>query len=286
VAAQLKSFIPSTAANFLVLAGDNFYPAGVDSTDDPQWDSSYRSVYSDSVFNLPWWIIAGNHDWKPLDGPQAELDYYTQKLDARWNFPSLNYSQTWPLSNNKTLQIVFVDTQTMCEECAIEQLDREIEKGEATPLDADIFRRQFPLRKRLGADQWTWIESTLANSTADWIVVVGHFGVFSGGEHGNQDTLVQRLKPMMDQYNVDAYVAGHDHILQHLQSDSVHYWGSGAGAKLGTYTAIPQSVFGAVANGFMLHSIDGDNMTVNIIDSTGATIYSYVQMRRAKPHDA
>ena len=37
--------------------------------------------------------------------------------------------------------------------------------------------------------QLEWIEQTLAASTADWLFVVGHFPVYSGGSHGNTPEL-------------------------------------------------------------------------------------------------
>lgn len=41
------------------------------------------------------------------------------------------------------------------------------------------------------AQQLQFIEATLANSTADWLFVVGHYPVYSGGSHGNTAELIQ-----------------------------------------------------------------------------------------------
>ena len=42
--------------------------------------------------------------------------------------------------------------------------------------------------------------------------------------------LVERLKPILEEYNVTAYLAGHDHCAQHIKenSSSVDYHGVGA----------------------------------------------------------
>ena len=49
---------------FIVSTGDNFYPSGVRSTDDPQWNNKWVEVYNnDSIKDLPWYISVGNHDY-------------------------------------------------------------------------------------------------------------------------------------------------------------------------------------------------------------------------------
>ena len=41
---------------------------------------------------------------------------------------------------------------------------------------------------------------------------------------------MQRLKPLLEKYNVSAYLAGHDHCAQHIdEGKGVQYHGIGAG---------------------------------------------------------
>jgi hypothetical protein len=49
-----------------------------------------------------------------------------------------------------------------------------------------------------------------------WILVAGHYPIFSTGEHGDTDELVEYLNPLLDKYKVHAYVCGHDHFSAHL----------------------------------------------------------------------
>ena len=78
--------------------------------------------------------------------------------------------------------------------------------------------------------QWGWLTSTLKNSKADFVIVGRHFPVWSICEHGPTAMLVERLKPILEEYNVTAYLAGHDHCAQHIKenSSSVDYHGVGA----------------------------------------------------------
>ena len=67
----------------------------------------------------------------------------------------------------------------------------------------------------LAEDQWTWIEEELkASDGYDYLLVGGHFPIWSIAEHGPTQTLVDRLKPLLEKYRVSAYINGHDHNLQ------------------------------------------------------------------------
>jgi 3',5'-cyclic AMP phosphodiesterase CpdA len=71
------------------------------------------------------------------------------------------------------------------------------------------------------ADQLLHIEAALANATSSanpptWLFVVGHYPVFSPGSHGDTDELLLYLQPLLEQYRVDAYICGHDHLSAHL----------------------------------------------------------------------
>ncbi|KAJ1476210.1 Metallo-dependent phosphatase-like protein [Baffinella frigidus] len=111
-------------------------------------------------------------------------------------------------------------------------------------------------RRLAGFDQLRWLEETLAASTADFLIVAGHYPILSGGEHGSTPSLQTTVKPLLEKYGVDAYLAGHDHTLQHLESNGVQYYVSGGGALRGAVKPLPETLFAAVAPGFTLHQVD------------------------------
>lgn len=274
IGATAESFLP----HFLLAAGDNFYEDGVANDTDPQWKTTYEEVYSAQSLQVPWVAILGNHDHH-LGRGQGEIDFYLNKRDNRWFMPyywySVNFSFLDNNSNNVTVQIINIDTIILT--------------GITMAKYGDI-NAKLGLRVGQNASEihWQWLENELGNSTADWVFVHGHYPVYSAGEHGNTAPLVDRLLPLLNKYNVDIYLCGHDHTLQHLQDSpsSTQYYVSGNGAKRGTITPIKQSMFGVVDPGFMTHQIVGrSNLTTTMIDLNGKQIYSYTQNRLTKRYE-
>lgn len=53
-------------------------------------------------------------------------------------------------------------------------------------------------------------EAVKGNPT--WLLVAGHYPVFSTGEHGDTSELKNYLVPLLQKYRVHAYFCGHDHF--------------------------------------------------------------------------
>ena len=64
--------------NFILSLGDNFYPLGVESTDDEKWTKIYSDVFTGKNLYCPWYSILGNHDYGL--NPQAQIDYYKERI--------------------------------------------------------------------------------------------------------------------------------------------------------------------------------------------------------------
>jgi len=75
--------------------------------------------------------------------------------------------------------------------------------------------------------QLTWLRAELARSTAKWKIVYGHFPVYEQTDYtvAPQQRL---LLPILKQYGVDMYLAGHHHTMQHWQVDGIDYVVTGA----------------------------------------------------------
>jgi len=257
---QMGIVAQQSSARFIISTGDNFYDAGVNSTTDSQWKTKYEEIFKAKSLQVPWYVVLGNHDWE--GNTTAQILY--SKVDTRWNLPDLYFTVLFQIDPQTTMRILFIDT--------------------------------VQLSTSSGKKQLQWIQTTLNQSTANWVFVVGHFPVYSGGEHGNTAELVKDVLPLLVKYKVDAYICGHDHTLQHLQSGQTNFYVSGNGAKTqGTYSKIPQSLYGTVKNGFMLHTLTTTattyygipevtrKMVVQVLDEKGALLYSYTQTAIPKP---
>jgi hypothetical protein len=84
----------------ILSTGDNFYPNGLNSTEDPLFDASFSRVYTGKgLEGVPWFGVLGNHDYgdgfltlceNDVDkvdcsrGPNHELTHNLKKRDSRY----------------------------------------------------------------------------------------------------------------------------------------------------------------------------------------------------------
>jgi len=209
-------------AKFALAVGDNFYSTGI-RTDvhDQRFKSTFEDVFTHPHLQGPdfkFHVIAGNHDHG--GNVTAQIEY--TKLSTRWNYPAPWFSITEQLDNNATLQIIMLDTVILAGNSDVHDKYGDVVRelhGDELPGPAD------PL---LATAEMEWFEATLKNSTATFLVVAGHFPVWSICEHGPTDFMVESVKPLMEQYHVTAFIAGHDHCIETFTDGGIDYHGMGA----------------------------------------------------------
>ena len=61
-ATAMTQLATMTPFDYLIVVGDNIYEKGVDSVTSPRWQATFEDVYTDASLQVPWHVIAGNHD--------------------------------------------------------------------------------------------------------------------------------------------------------------------------------------------------------------------------------
>jgi tartrate-resistant acid phosphatase type 5 len=242
-------------AEFVLSAGDNFYPCGVRSADDPQWKTSFEDVYDAPSLQVPWHAALGNHDYR--GDPGAQLAY--ARRSRRWRMPGRYYALR-TTAGQAAVDIFVLDTTPICIEP--EEAVARLLRGRTTLPDPE--------------PQLRWIAAQLAASRAPWKLVVGHHPIRSGGKHGGSPVLAARLEPLLERHGVQLYVCGHDHVLQHIQVGRTHHVCSGSGASAGAVAPVAGTRFAASAPGFLQVRFDpaGEALSLAFKGADAATLYT------------
>lgn len=194
IAGAMRQICEQHGCDFFVSTGDNIYDQPRSATD-PQFETKFELPYRD--LPQPWYLSLGNHDvgTDPLTG----ADYgdnsvaYGQRTDRtsdKWHMPA-----RWYGVRKGPVELFLLDTNRM-------QPDASSTSSELGWVEA----------------QRPWLVGALAASTAPWKFVFGHHPYRSSGGHGPELTDAYREKLQGTVCGVaDAFITGHDHILEWLQ---------------------------------------------------------------------
>ncbi len=139
------------------------------------------------------------------------------------------------------------------------------------------------------AKQQAWLKSALAQSSAPWKIVYGHHPIYSSGQHGNSVALKQSLQPILEQYGVNLYLAGHDHNYERFAPiNNVYYVISGgAGAYLRQFAKIqPGSQVRNSVYHFLTFVLDAQGLHMQAVDREGKVIDTLTIPPKASTHSA
>jgi len=266
-------------AKFILGLGDNFYFDGIPSDeDDERFQKTWHDVYikDKPSLNVPWYLCAGNHDHK--GNVSAQIEYTSH--DEFWNFPDYNYkvSHSWTEGDKTyTLDIILFDS--------VEIVGMADEQDDVTN-PAYFLPPTGPKDVTLAQSTWDWIRTQLSESTADFILVGGHYPVWSVCDHGPNQDLVDQLAPMLEEFDAH-YLSGHDHCQMHIKDKGVNYILSGMGDdccydasnldavpedSLQFYVARKHNPTHATA-GFSSYSLSSQGLNAKIHDQNGEVLY-------------
>lgn len=231
--------------DLLISTGDNFYPRGVSSVDDPQWQSAFEEVYDAPELDAPVRPCLGNHDYH--GSVQAQIDY--GRRNPRWQLPAPYHTWSEDLGGGASIQFFALDTNDL--------------GG----------RRGDPA-------QVAWLREELRQSQATWKVVFGHHPMRSHSERPYNRDLIERLEPTLVEFGVRLYMAGHDHVLELVKPVAGLYHlvsGAAAGAlKAKPVTWGEDSLYAATLGGFVWLRASQDELVLEFCRMEGQTEYAHV----------
>jgi acid phosphatase len=190
-----------------MVLGDNIYENGVERADD--LNEKFEAPYG-AFDRLDFWLVPGNHDWRRPDSVHKEIQHSLASM--RWRMPSNHYRipglPQW-------LNIYGLDTTVIEDEI-------KRPKGRGQILTSN---RQAQIA---GA------EKALCGAPG-WRVLFGHHAVYSGGQHGGSDGVLEeqekQVLPLIEKCGVQVYFAGHDHHQELIQATRFTQVIEGAGGN-------------------------------------------------------
>jgi acid phosphatase len=245
VAHSMREYAIQNSVEFVLYLGDNFYDNGVNSVNDPKFQTHFEQIYDNIVLNMPFYVVVGNHDYR---GDVYAQIAYTER-STRWYMPALYYTFTIEYNESDSVQFFALNTNPISE-------------GE------DV------------TEQLTWLEDMLHQSEARWKIVYGHHPIYSNGYHGNDANMIHHVLPILETHDVDIYLSGHDHDLQILKPvNGIHYLVNGAGSELRDTLCKDNSIYAASYLGFMAFRISHNEMVVSVVLDEGKLDYCHVILK-------
>jgi len=285
LAAQMATCAQRMNPQLILALGDNFYPVGVKSVDDPQFRTVWQEIFLiHKELRVPWKVCLGNHDY--YGNPQAQIDFTNSPLNPHglWQCEGQNYTFTAALADGGSVDFFALDTNG-CQESV---------------------RYFHPDLQEALKEYVHELDKKLQQSTATWKVVFAHHPIYTKGvKHGvlgrilrNDTYKMQGVEEVQEGYGLEkvlvtsgasAYFSGHEHVLQQHSAGSVgHFVCGGSGAEgIGFYggedmrprSNHPSWVDGCSSNrsqtaspGFAVCVADSRSLTVAFINIYGQVL--------------
>lgn len=242
VATAMEQRCREKGVDVLLLLGDNAYPAGVSSVEDPGWQTKVIGPYSGSCLgSVPIYAVLGNHDYK--GNPSAEIAYTL--VNRRWHMPNRFYSTRF----GDLLKVVALDSN----------------------FNEFCFQPAF-----CGVD--FLLEQIHRHETA-WTFVIAHHPLLSSSDHGfayRGGIRGMLLKPFLCD-TVDLYLSGHSHHLEYLEPEGCRLKlavaGGGGGDLYQAGARRAESLFLKSAYGFLDVELNRQELTVRVVGDHGELLF-------------
>ncbi|GJL81856.1 MAG: hypothetical protein DHS20C01_14900 [marine bacterium B5-7] len=177
VASAMEARCRTHGVDAIVMLGDNFYPKGVVSVVDSQWQEKIFDIYNGPCLGaVPIYAVLGNHDY--LSSPSAQINAGSRY--PRWNMPARYYTRTF----GNVLSLVAIDTEYV------------------------------DLCSNTGSCMTRFLRSELISNKHLWRVVIGHKPLKSANFKKSFSVSSWLLSKFICG-SADFYISGHSHHLEH-----------------------------------------------------------------------
>ncbi len=248
-AEAVKAWCKAQRCDFVAYLGDNLYPNGAQTADDPIFKEKFEAYWEG--FDGPFMVALGNHDH--YGKVEAELAY--ARTSKKWKQPA-----AWYTFSRGAADFFVVDTGG--------------EEAGVVPAE------QLAWLAGLTAGR------AGEGGAAPWRVAYGHHPIHSSGLHGDGADMMRIFEPALAKAGVDFWLCGHDHNLEVLDDGQAPVEiVSGAGGDIRKVNAAqPTSKYLASTNGFGYLVLDPTRAALSMVevDETGASKVGYRQ-EWAKP---
>lgn len=261
LATQMGVTAEKMESDFIISTGDNFYPGGLIDENDEAFYQSFSDIYTAPSLQKMWYTVLGNHDYR--GNALAQLSPLLKAKDSRW------FCMKSFILNTEIAEFFMIDTTPFQDKYFTDPEDQVYDWRGVLPRDKYL--------STLLQD----LEGALRESHATWKIVVGHHTIKSASIHGSTQELVQKLLPILEANNVDLYINGHDHCLEHISSSDspLQFITSGAGSKAwrGVYNWPNSKEMKSFydGQGFMSMQITQHQIHINFFDSFGNVLHKW-----------
>lgn len=253
IALSMERAARSSPTHGVLYLGDNFYPKGVQSVTDPQWQYKFERLYSGPhLLGMPFFAVVGNHDAEGVIA--AQLEYARRRCGtARWRMEGPGHVRDFgKAANGPLVRAVFLDSVAL-------------HRDPAPQLD--ILHQAFD-----------------ESCPAVWRMVVSHYGFRSlTNEPYTRRLTLTHLLPVLRQLRVDLCATANDRFQQVIDrpGEPLHLSANGGGdmAEAGLTVEDPERDFVSSQGGFAIITFSQDSMAVELRSVSGGLTY---ERRRAR----
>jgi tartrate-resistant acid phosphatase type 5 len=235
VAVTMRDYDQRNPFDFGITLGDNFYPNGAGSPNDPQWKTKWEDLYA--PMGIKFYATLGNHDYGRADSPAAEIMY--SERSPSWRMPATYYTYT-----AGPVQFFAIDT--------IELSDTSLPNKELA-----------------------WLDAELAKSKATWKIVYGHYQIYSATRGDEQNLIQRLLPLLRNRVDLYLCGHDHNlqELKEEAGVHFFVDGGGGAGVYKFRYPNYSHSDFKAMKNGFTVLEADDHKLVVRLISASGDELH-------------